>query len=606
MHHWDKEFPREAETSQGSAVMPADDGSRSTLLRAQQIRAQYDNLPGAFIGSALIASVVAEILHDRRPTAVVLVWLAVAYLHSGLRCALWFAFRRARPVDADCQRWGVWLVAGALVSGLIWGAGGIVLYSPDSLSYELFVLLVTTGLVFTSTYISAPYMPAFVAFAGPTFLLSSVPFLLAGGALHLGIGAAVLLIFLPLVTRYAAVQCRSFVQSLDVRLRNAELVAELRAQKLAAEEANVAKSRFLAVASHDLRQPLHALGLFVEALQRARLPTHEHQLVGNVRRTVDAMAELFDELLDISRLDAGVIRARVETFELSSVLDRMRIQYAPLAQRKGLSLSVLDTSVYVRSDPVLLTRIIGNLLANAVRYTDRGGVVLGCRRDGPSARVEVWDTGCGIPPEKHEEVFKEFTQLADAGRKGLGLGLAIVARLAQLLEHRIRLRSVVGRGSVFAVTLPRGRAEDCSARGDVNPSAAFDLSAVLALVLETHPDSADSVTACLRKWDCRVITAASEAQLLIGAVASSSAPDLIVVELGAGGATDPSALVRHLRSEFNAEIPALLIASAAGPAPDEAQAEFPSLPGPANPARLRTLIVNLLRPAPPRPQSAAG
>ncbi len=471
MHYSDREFPREAAPSQGYAGMPAGDGSRAALLRAEQIRAQYDNLPGAFIGSALIASVVAEILHDRRPTVVVLVWLAVAYLHSCLRWVLWLAFRRARPVVADCPRWGIWLVAGAAVSGLIWGAGGIVLYSPDSLSYELFVLLVTTGLVFTSTYISAPYMPTFVAFAGPTFVLSSVPFLMAGGALHLGIGAAVLLIFLPLVTRYAAVQCRSFVQSLDVRLRNAELVAELRAQKLAAEEANVAKSRFLAVASHDLRQPLHALGLFVEALQTASLPTQERQLVGNIRGTLDAMAELFDELLDISRLDAGVVRARVETFPLASMFDRLRIQYAPLAQRKGLSLSVLDTSVHVRSDPVLLTRIVGNLLANATRYTESGGVVLGCRRDGPSVRIEVWDTGCGIPAEKHEEIFKEFTQLADAGRKGLGLGLAIVARLAQLLEHRIRLRSVLGAGSVFAVTLPRGRAEDCSVRDDVGLAA---------------------------------------------------------------------------------------------------------------------------------------
>ncbi len=197
-------------------------------------------------------------------------------------------------------------------------------------------------------------------------------------------------------------------------------------------------------------------------MQTATLPTQERQLVGNIRGTLDAMEELFDELLDISRLDAGVVRARVETLALASIFDRLRIQYAPLAQRKGLSLSVLDTSVHVRSDPVLLTRIVGNLLANAARYTERGGVVLGCRRDGPSVRIEVWDTGCGIPPEKHGEIFKEFTQLAEGGRKGLGLGLAIVARLAQLLEHRIRLRSVVGAGSVFAVTVPRGRAEDCS------------------------------------------------------------------------------------------------------------------------------------------------
>lgn len=597
MHNSDKESPAGAQPP-GGAVAAAPAAARAVVFRAEQIRAQYGNMPGAFIGTAVIASVVAEILYERRLPSTVLSWLAVAYLHSGARCALWLAFRRAKPSIEDTARWGKWLVAGAFTSGLIWGVGGIVLYSPASLSYELFVLLVTTGLVFTSTYVSAPYMPAFVAFALPTFLLSCVPFLLTGGALHLAIGAAALLLFLPLITSYALMQCRAFVQSLDFRLRNAELVAELRAQKLAAEAANVAKSRFLAVASHDLRQPLHALGLFVEALQQSRLPTHERQLVGNVRRTLDAMEELFDELLDISRLDAGVVRARMEAFELAPVLDRLGLQYASMAHRKGLSLSVLSTKACARSDPRLLGRIVGNLLANAVRYTQRGGVVLGCRREGNGLRIEVWDTGRGIPPDKHGEVFKEFAQLANPEREssqGLGLGLAIVARLASLLDHRIHLRSAVGKGSVFGISVPRSRLEECLAQESAARSATFDLSGTLALVIDDDPEGLGAVSTLLENWNCKVVAASSGTQMLARSGVLSSVPNLIVSDYRLSGGECGVAVVKMLRNEFNFDIPALLLTAD----PDSAaeQSGLPVLRKPLRPAQLRTLIVNLLRAA---------
>ena len=171
------------------------------------------------------------------------------------------------------------------------------------------MLLVTTGLAFTSTYLSAPYLPAYRAFVYPTFVLAALPFLLGADVLRLAIGLGTLG-FLPVVLRYATL-CRALRASIEVRLRNSELVEELRAQKQVAEEANVAKSRFLAVASHDLRQPLHALELFVQALEDTPLPAHAHQLVGNVRRSVDSMEELFDALLDISRLINNLLHAPV-------------------------------------------------------------------------------------------------------------------------------------------------------------------------------------------------------------------------------------------------------------------------------------------------------
>ncbi len=237
--------------------------------------------------------------------------------------------------------------------------------------------------------------------------------------------SALMILYVVLMTLFALRVYGSIGEFISLRFENSGLIEELRRRKEVAEEANIAKSRFLAAASHDLRQPLHALGLFVQALEDSPLATRERQVIGNIRHSVDAMEELFNALLDISRLDAGVVQPSVTTIPLAAVFDRVRFEYAPIARQKRVTLTVMQTSVHVRSDLSLLGRIVRNLLANAVRYTERGGVVLGCRRRGNTVRIEVWDTGRGIPEERHSEIFREFYQLENPERdrrKGLGLG----------------------------------------------------------------------------------------------------------------------------------------------------------------------------------------
>jgi signal transduction histidine kinase/CheY-like chemotaxis protein len=590
----------------GSSPLPAAAAiERSLLVRAEQIRAQFRIMPGAFIGSAIAATVVVAMLRDRLSSNVLLPWLSAVYILSLARFLLWRWFNSANPGTSKIGRWGRLAIAAAGISGVLWGIGGVVLHDRTSLSHQLFVLVATTGLGFTSTYMTAPLMPAFLAYVCPSFLLSAVPFLLDGDRIHVAIGIGTLLL-LPAIVQFASRVSRTFLESVNVRLQNSELMAELRQQKDAAEEANVAKSRFLAVASHDLRQPLHALGLFVQALQESSIAAHERHLVGNIRRSVDAMEELFDALLDISRLDAGVVRPRFETFGLASLFDRLNFEYGPVAKQKGLSLSVMKTSVYICSDPSLIERIVRNLVANAVRYTDRGGLVLGCRRQAGGLRIEVWDTGRGIPVEKHREIFREFAQLDATDRdprKGLGLGLAIVERLALLLDHEIRLRSIPGKGSVFSVAVPRGREEDVIANTAVEHTTAFDLTGVLILVIDSEPAVRQAMEALLGKWNCEVITAASAAQMKEKLPLVLRVPSLIISDyrprapatLGAGptlGAID------MLRSEFNTEIPAVLLTGDTGTEDstrDQEVAGLPVLQKPLSPARLRTLIANLLR-----------
>ena len=574
----------------------ADD--RASTIAAELIRAYYANMPGAFIGGAVTASFMVAVLYDKLPPHMVLPWLIAVYLNSAVRLLLWERFQAAEPQPHEMEPWARYALVSSAVAGLIWGASGMVLNLPGNLSYQIVVLLVTTGLAFTSTYLSAAYLPAYRAFVAPTFVLAALPFLLGGDFWHWLVGAATLAA-LPLVLRYAGGLCHALRVSIEVRLQNADLVEELRSQKKAADEANVAKSRFLAVASHDLRQPLHSLELFVQALEDTPLPVHAQQLVGNVRRSVDSMEELFDGLLDISRLDAGVVRAREEVIPLADLFERLSFEYATIAQRKGLKLRVMKTSVCVRSDPTLLARILRNLVANAVRYTDRGRVTVGCRRHADTVSIEVWDTGPGIPSDKCAEIFQEFTQLANPERdrrKGLGLGLAIVERLAKLLGHSVLLRSRVGRGSVFAVSVVRGHLDEQTLFEPARRIAAhFDLRGRLVLLIQGDLAIREELTDLLRGWNCEVVGAGSLSEMLGMLGGLSRAPDLIMAEHDPHGDSG-TAVVELLRNEFNFEVPALLI-GAAGPAgaPADAREALPVLYRPCNAGRLRTLINHLLQ-----------
>jgi signal transduction histidine kinase len=526
-------------------------------------------------------------------------WLLCMYALSAVRFALWRWFVSADPAPSQIDRWERLAVIMGATSGVLWGIGGIVLHAPGHLPCQLIVLITIAGIGSCSAYMSAPLPYAVLAFVYPSLALSASPFFLEGDAVHLSLGIAALAL-MPLQRQLTLRVCNSLVESMNVRLRNTELVQRLREQKDAAEHANIAKSRFLAMASHDLRQPLHALGLFVQALQESPLAAAERQIVGHVRRTVEAMEELFDSLLDISRLDAGIVRPRPTTFGLGPMFDRLRSEFGPIARQKGLSLRVMKTSAYVRTDSSLFERIIRNLLCNALQYTDRGGVVLGYRREGEHLRVEVCDTGRGIPPDKHREIFREFLQLEAAGcerRTGLGLGLAIVERLARLLDHKLHVSSIPGKGSAFAITVPRGSEQDLAQSRRADLVTVLDLTGVLILVIDADPTVCQAMEALLGKWNCAVVTALSGPQMKDKVAGLRRAPDLIISDYGSGSAEQTLAGVDLLRTEFNADIPALLLTGDTDNdwSCDDPTLGLPILHKPVNPARLRTLITNMLR-----------
>jgi signal transduction histidine kinase len=596
----------DTEPSERGASEPADHG-RAGLVAAELVRAQYRNMPTVVAVNVVISGLLCLALRETVSTERLGWWLCAVYAVAAARFLFWRRFNRTTLTLANTPSWRRLAFLGSGVNGFTWGMGGIVLYATHSPASQFLLLITQFGMGAGSAYASAPAFAAVLAYLFPSVLLSSVPFFLEGDSVHVTLGA-MLFVFVAAATHFTYGISRTIARAIALRFENIDLIHELRNQTLAAEqareaaeEANVAKSRFLAAAGHDLRQPLHALGFFVDALQEQSLPQDGRAVVSNIRRSVDAMEDLFNSLLDVSRLDAGIVRPRIATIPLAPLMERVRAEYEPAASQKDLSFSIVRNSLFVRSDPVLLERIMRNLVANAVRYTDRGQIILGARRSAESVRIEVWDSGRGIPKDKHREIFQEFRQLENPQRdrrKGLGLGLAIVERLVKLLDHPLELRSQLGKGSVFAVTVPRGRREEfVPGEADGQIVVDRDVANSLILVVDDEPDVRDSMLALLCKWRCEVVAAESCTQMLEKLVSIQRMPDLIVSDYRLKGEENGIEVVARLREEFNAQVPALLITGDTGMEQlrEAEESGLHVLHKPLNPSRLRALIANLRR-----------
>jgi signal transduction histidine kinase/ActR/RegA family two-component response regulator len=367
------------------------------------------------------------------------------------------------------------------------------------------------------------------------------------------------------------------------------------------ELANLAKSRFLAAASHDLRQPLHALGLFVAQLRPDMNAGERGRIVERVNASVAAMNELFNALLDISKLDAGALTPNVADFPIAQLLHRIEETFAEPAREKNLSLRVVPSDAWVRSDFILLERILLNLLSNAVRYTSRGGIVVGCRKRGDQLRIEVWDTGPGIAEDQRQNIFSEFYRVGDPERDqraGLGLGLAIVERLCLLLGQPIELASMVGKGSRFTVVTPRVPARVVTVERPVLTRAAFDVSNdKLVVIIDDDPRVLDGMGGLLRSWGCRVVSGGTAAAAVKDLRARAQTPDLIISDYRLPDGKTGIEAIGQVCREFGSAIPAFLISGDThSETLQEARARgLHLLLKPVDPMTLRAIVNRMLR-----------
>jgi signal transduction histidine kinase/CheY-like chemotaxis protein len=387
--------------------------------------------------------------------------------------------------------------------------------------------------------------------------------------------------------------------------RVADATRSLREKTDEAEQATLAKSRFLAAATHDLRQPTHALGLFVARLRQLPHEGESGQLIGNLEASVQSMQDLLDALLDISRLNANAVPSDIRPFALNDLFDKLRISAGPVARAKGLRLRIRPTSVWLRSDAGQLHRILQNLVANAMAYTASGTVLLSCRpvRGGDMARIQVWDSGVGIAPEHHAAVFKDYFQVANPVRDnsmGQGLGLHIVDLIASLLGLSVQLRSNLGCGSRFTIDVPLaptptdqpGRVEAAVAELPLPPTLPPHR---MVLVLEDDRLSREAVGSLLMSWGFSVRTADTLA-VALQQMEDEGPPDLVVSDYRLAEWVNGIDAVRQLRAAANRPIPACLMSGTSTPALVQAAREvgLTLLQKPVRPAKLRSLLRRLL------------
>jgi signal transduction histidine kinase/CheY-like chemotaxis protein len=367
------------------------------------------------------------------------------------------------------------------------------------------------------------------------------------------------------------------------------------------ELANLAKSRFLAAASHDLRQPLHALGLFVAQLHGRMRAGERRRIVARIDAALSAMNELFNALLDISKLDAGVLNPSITEFPVAKLLDRVDTTFTGAAREKGLSWRVVSSSVWVRSDFILLERIVFNLVSNAVRYTSSGGVVVGCRKRGANLRIDVWDTGPGVPQDQQQNIFGEFYRLSGPGgngHSGLGLGLAIVDRLSRLLAHSVSLTSILGKGSCFSVAVPLVAAPPEISETRAPAHSLTDApDRKLVVLIEDDPFVLEGMGGLFRSWGYHLLIAGTDNKAVAGVTDGDSQPDLIVSDYHLPGGKTGIDVIEGLRRAFSAKIPAFLVSGDTSPELlRQARAGgYHLLHKPVDPMTLRAMVAQVLR-----------
>lgn len=372
-----------------------------------------------------------------------------------------------------------------------------------------------------------------------------------------------------------------------------QLNQALEKARAVADEANVSKTRFLAAASHDILQPLNAARLYVTSLVERAEGKDEARLAVNIDSSLEAVEEILGALLDISRLDSGAMRPEIAPFRLGEVLKQLELEFAPLAAEKKLDLTFVPTSLTVRSDRRLLRRLLQNLISNAIKYTPKGRVLVGCRRRRGKVRVEVIDTGMGIPRSKHKLVFQEFQRLDQGAReaRGLGLGLSIVERIGRVLEHPVTVRSAAGKGSSFTVELPLTAPLPEVAVEPARPAgASTPLQGLVILAIDNEAAILDGMETLLTGWGCHVIKAPNAATALREVKAAKVKPDLILIDYHLDGGHGIEA-VTGLRWKLG-KLPAVLITADRTRKVREAAeaADMTVLNKPLKPAALRALL----------------
>jgi signal transduction histidine kinase len=410
-------------------------------------------------------------------------------------------------------------------------------------------------------------------------------------------GFLVVVLLTPFWREYAFLSAALFVTLIIVPGYVSVLVTRLHAagQRLQeargeAEAANIAKTKFLAAASHDLRQPMQALSMYASVLEERLSDPSVVRVVHGIKLSVTNLEQMFDSLLDISKIESGVIKPNIVAFPLMPLVEQVVETEKAMAAHKNLELRVVRTSASVRSDPILLERMLKNLVTNAIRYTERGKIIIGCRRVcGGWLRLDVVDSGIGIALEEQERIFDEYYQLSGKSAQGLGLGLPIVKSLGELLGHRVAVKSAVGRGSVFSIELEKVPEVPLPSAARAVPAAS--LGRLKVVLVDDDVEIRESMRALLEGWGCRYAAGATVEEIEEQLRAQHWNPDAAIVDYRLAGTMSGLQVIERLRARFGQQLPALIITGTANPSFLQSRAGgIPFAIKPVAPGKLRAFL----------------
>ncbi|OIP99315.1 MAG: hypothetical protein AUK35_08460 [Zetaproteobacteria bacterium CG2_30_46_52] len=574
-------------------------------IDTQHLSTVQHNLVINLIGGTFGILVTWYIFHNIMESESIHIWASMAFVAMFLHLGIYWSTKSNYHTYSPKQ-WKYILAFPSFMGGIVWGS--LVLFTPDIDAYTLTMVCIFFAIIGTALGSTGNNLSIFVSFTLPVSTFLIIHLVQLGGHLFLSLAffaAVYFFVTLSLALKFTQVSSQERL----LYLENRNLLQKLAEKVKIADKANEQKSRFLASASHDLRQPIHALTIFAEALEQQLTHSKQHEIFGKIRLSIEATNSLLSSLLDISRLEAGLVKIELHSFHLFSVLYKLEEEFITLAHKKGLTLKVdsqvkstsderrviHDSDVIVHSDIILLENILRNLISNAIRYTNEGAILITCAANETGYLVHIQDTGIGIEKHNLEKIFDEFYQVDNPERdrsKGIGLGLSIVNKLCQLLDLDLKVNSVLGQGTQVDIHLVS------AAQADVPVDIFETMNEIQATILVVDDETLilEGMKAMLKPWGYEVLTSQTPEDAM-KQIRSNKEIDLLLVDYRLKNHDKGTTIVHEARIALNQpNLPAVIITGDTDPKRIQKMQEedIEILHKPIKPAQLRGLMQYLL------------
>ena len=532
-------------------------------LGLKQANALYRNMRVLVISSIFVNALLVLVMWPQFNKRSLLIWFAVCCF---VAVARWWSTKSftSESTNQDNYRHRLWVHAfWSTLNGATWGSAALLFQDPGAPIYSVFLICALTGYISVTILSNTLYLPQFYGFILSATLAFILSYLILGSGFYAVLcGYAILYSSVMIV--FGRIANRNYIESKRLEFENKELLLKVTNEKQLADKANADKNQFLAATSHDLRQPLHAMGLYIDALEPRMQNSTDVDIVSKLKQSGQALNDLLYGLLDISRLDAGVLSNKPEHTSLSKLIERLLEEVEPQLRESGLELQVdVSDQHYVYADPVLLTRVARNLLSNALKYTAKGFVKITSKRADDNSNGSIVlafeDSGVGIPANKIDSIFSEFTQLQNPERdrnKGLGLGLSIVRRLCKLQNIEYRFDSQVGKGSCVTLNLANGDKALAPLQIKSKTSMVTNLA---ILVVDDEQAIRDAMSMMIQSWQCTPLIASSQLDALNLIHEHDDSIDLIISDLRLRENDNGVNVICAIREELNHNVPAIVL-----------------------------------------------